>query len=112
MFRIIFISFLIFSPFTWAHHGWSGYKAELLKLDGTIEQSKYQNPHGTLRLKTGSKVLNVVLAPTSRMSARGLSEEMLAVGTKVRIEGYEKTADSAEVRAERITVAGKTVELR
>jgi hypothetical protein len=37
---------------------------------------------------------------------------MLAVGTVVSIEGYPSTRTPNEMRAERITVAGKTFELR
>ena len=40
------------------------------------------------------------------------TEEMLKVGTTATVEGYRSTSDQQEMRAERITVAGKTVELR
>jgi hypothetical protein len=95
-----------------AHHGWSGYQDELLKVSGVIEQSSYANPHGSIHLKAADKTWLVVLAPTSRMGNRGLTAEMLKVGGKVAVEGYQKTSDPEEMRAERITVEGKTVELR
>ena len=53
-----------------------------------------------------------VLAPPSRMKSRGLSEEMLKVGTTATVVGYPHRENPDEVRAERITVAGKTIELR
>jgi hypothetical protein len=37
---------------------------------------------------------------------------MLKVGTQVSVEGYQHKTDPGEMRAERITVDGKTVELR
>jgi hypothetical protein len=37
---------------------------------------------------------------------------MLTVGTTVTVVGYPNRTDPGEIRAERITVAGKTVELR
>ena len=37
---------------------------------------------------------------------------MLKPGTPVVVEGYPSTRNEREMRAERITVAGKTVELR
>jgi hypothetical protein len=46
------------------------------------------------------------------MGARGLSPEMIKVGTPVRAEGYPSTRVGREMRAERISVAGKTFELR
>jgi hypothetical protein len=37
---------------------------------------------------------------------------MLAVGAQVSVEGYPSRSDPNEMRAERIIVNGKTVELR
>jgi hypothetical protein len=95
-----------------AHHGWSGYQTEIQKLSGVIEESSYASPHGSIRLKAGDKAWHVVLAPPSRMTNRGLTPEMLKVGTTVSVEGYQNKTDADEMRAERITVEGKTVELR
>jgi Family of unknown function (DUF6152) len=95
-----------------AHHGWSGYHEEAQKLSGVIEESNYGNPHGSIRLKAGEKSWQVVLAPPGRMTNRGLTPEMIKVGTTVSVEGYQHKTDAGEMRAERITVDGKTVELR
>jgi hypothetical protein len=46
------------------------------------------------------------------MDARGLNPEMLKPGTQVAVEGYPSTRTEREMRAERITIAGKTFELR
>jgi hypothetical protein len=37
---------------------------------------------------------------------------MLAPGTTAKVEGYPNRTDPEEMRAERITIDGKTVELR
>ena len=96
-----------------AHHGWSGYDAtKELTLSGSIEASGYEHPHGGVRLKTPGKTWNVVLAPPSRMETRGLKREMLAPGTVATVVGYPNRTDPDEMRAERITIAGKTTELR
>lgn len=95
-----------------AHHGWSGYDTKAIKLNGTIEQSAYENPHGSARVKTAEKTWRVVLAPVSRMETRGLTRDMLKPGTAVSVEGYQHLQDAEELRAERITVADKTIELR
>jgi hypothetical protein len=96
-----------------AHHGWSEYDQQTpLKLTGTIEEAGYEHPHGHIKLKTPAKTWIAVLAPPSRMDARGLSSAMLAVGATVTVEGYASRVKPDEMRAERITVAGKTVELR
>ena len=53
-----------------------------------------------------------MLAPPSRMENRGLSKDMLKVGATATVEGYANRNKPEEMRAERITVAGKTTELR
>jgi hypothetical protein len=96
-----------------AHHGWSEYDAtQTLKLTGTIEEAGYEHPHGHIKLKTADKTWVAVLAPPSRMESRGLAKHMLKSGSTVTVEGYPNKGKPEEMRAERITVAGKTVELR
>ena len=95
-----------------AHHGWSGYETDIRKVSGTIDQASYSNPHGSIRLKTADKTWVVVLAPVTRMENRGLTEAMLKVGSTVSVEGYQHKTDTNEMRAERISVSGKTIELR
>ena len=93
-----------------AHHGWSGYETDARKVSGTIEQMSYSNPHGSIKLKGADKTWTVILAPVGRMENRGLTEEMLKVGTNVSVEGYQHKTDTSEMRAERITVNGKTID--
>lgn len=96
-----------------AHHGWSGYDAEkTLTLSGTIEASGYEHPHGFVRLYTADKTWLVILAPPYRMENRGLPREWLKAGTQVTVVGYPHRTDPVEMRAERIVVNGKTIELR
>lgn len=96
-----------------AHHGWSSYdQTRPLAVDGTVKASQWENPHGMLTLVTDAKTWDVVLAPTARMQARGLTREMVAPGAKVRIVGYQHKEHAEEMRAERIIVGDKTVELR
>jgi hypothetical protein len=54
----------------------------------------------------------VTLAPTSRMTSRGANPDVVAVGKTVSAYGYPSTVEKDEMRAERITVAGKTYEMR
>ena len=96
-----------------AHHGWGSYDAaHPVTLDGPILTSKYENPHALLTVRSGDKVWTVTLAPTSRMSSRGATEKVVAVGNNVSAYGYPSTVEKDEMRAERITVDGKTYELR
>jgi hypothetical protein len=110
---IIIFAALLFSTGAFAHHGWSEYDAnQPLQLTGTIEESGYSHPHGHIRLKTEGKTWNVVLAPPTRMENRGLSKEMLKPGNRATVAGYPNREKPEELRAERITVDGKTTELR
>ncbi|MGH7388317.1 MAG: DUF6152 family protein [Candidatus Rokuibacteriota bacterium] len=96
-----------------AHHGWSGYdSSQTLTLTGVIRESGYEHPHGYVRLELPGKTWLVVLAPPSRMERRGLPAPMLAKGVTATVVGYPNRTDAQEMRAERITINGKTVELR
>jgi hypothetical protein len=46
------------------------------------------------------------------MERRGLLREMLKPGTTATVVGYPNRSDPSEMRAERITIGGATVELR
>lgn len=96
-----------------AHHGWGSYDASRrFTISAPVEMVSWANPHAHVMLKHEGATWEATLAPLFRMQARGLSEDMLKPGTMVSIEGYPSTRNANEMRAERITVAGKTVELR
>jgi hypothetical protein len=97
-----------------AHHGWGSYDASKpVTVTGPILTSKYENPHATITVRGSDKVVwTVTLAPTFRMANRGAPAGFIAVGKTVSAYGYPSTAEKDEMRAERITVDGKTVELR
>ena len=96
-----------------AHHGWSEYEtAKPLKVAGTIKESGYEHPHGHVTLQTADRAWHVVLAPPSRMNARGLTAAAMKPGTQAEVVGYANRSKPEEMRAERITIGGKTIELR
>jgi hypothetical protein len=96
-----------------AHHGWGSYDAsKMMTVETAITRLEWQNPHVHIAVNRDDGAWDVVLAPPFRMGARGLSSEVLRAGTRVRIEGYPSTRVEREMRAERITVADKTYELR
>lgn len=111
--RSIGLSLPLVATAAFAHHGWSEYdSSKSMQLNGTIEESGYSHPHGFLRLKTADKTWIIVLAPPSRMENRGLSKDMLSVGTTATVVGYPNRNKPEELRAERITIGDKTTELR
>ena len=113
--RLLILSALVLALGTEAaaHHGWSGYdSSKETTLTGTIRVAGYEHPHGYIRLETPGKTWVVVLAPPSRMENRGLPRAALQPGVSATVVGYPSRTDPEELRAERITVGGKTTELR
>ncbi|MFM9847737.1 MAG: DUF6152 family protein [Hyphomicrobiaceae bacterium] len=101
------------APVAWAHHGWGSYDASKpVTVAGKVLTSKYENPHVALTVQAADKVWTVTLAPTSRMVNRGALAEMVKVGNDITAFGYPSTVEKDEMRAERITVNGKTIEMR
>ena len=104
---------LLCFSFSFLHHGWSSYdQKKVLNLKGEIVEYSYDNPHGMLKFKSEDKTWTVVLAPPSRMQSRGLEQSMLKEGVEATVVGYPHLKVKDEMRAERITIGGKTTELR
>lgn len=104
---------MLFCATAWAHHGWSSYDAEkTIKAEVPLAEVRYRNPHAEVEIDYQGKRWQVILAPVSRMESRGLSKDGLAAGKSVTIEGYPRKDGTPEIRAERITVNGKVIELR
>jgi len=96
-----------------AHHGWGSYDAaKKFTIESAVEHVVWQNPHVHVTLKYQDATWEVTLAPVSRMTRRGVEEAMLKPGTVIAAEGYPSTRTEHEMRAERITIAGKVFEMR
>ncbi len=96
-----------------ADPGWSAYDTDqAISITGPMTDVSWGEPHGAARVRHGGALWDVILASAARMEARGLSKEILASGQAVTLEGYPRRDGVAELRIERLTVAGRTVELR
>lgn len=96
-----------------AHHGWGSYDAaKKFTVSSPVQHLAWQNPHVHIQVTHQGATWEAVLAPPFRMEARGLSPELIKAGAPVELEGYPSSQGQREMRAERITVAGKTCELR
>ena len=106
--------FVLGTGLLYAHHGWTGYdETKLVQHTGVIKEASYENPHGFVKIEDEKKAIwNVVLAPPTRMQDRGLTKDKLKVGATVSVAGYQHKETKDEIRAERITIDGKTTELR
>ena len=110
---LLSISLTLVVAVAWAHHGWSSYDAnKMVKVQTALVDVKYRNPHAEVAIDYQGARWDVVLAPITRMEARGLPENALTAGKVVTIEGYPRSDGTHEIRAERIVVDGKTVEMR
>ncbi|MET4698204.1 hypothetical protein ABIE65_001221 [Constrictibacter sp. MBR-5] len=96
-----------------AHHGWSNYDSgKAMTVTAPVVESDYGHPHGSLTIESDGARWLVILAPPSRMTNRGLTPDAIAPGETVTVEGYPARNGDKEMRAERITAGGKTVEIR
>ncbi len=97
----------------WAHHGWGSYDAERpLTVTGRIAEVSYGNPHVEIVVEADGKRWEVVLAPVSRMDARGATSDVVRLGKNISAYGYPSREKPNEMRAERITIDDRTYEMR
>jgi Family of unknown function (DUF6152) len=109
----LFVALLALAGPAAAHHGWGSYDAaNPVTVTGPILTSKFENPHATITVKGADREWTVTLAPTFRMTNRGATAAVIEVGKTVSAYGYPSTVEKDEMRAERITVDGKTYEMR
>jgi len=96
-----------------AHHGWSSYdESKVIKHRAALSELRWGNPHGFAKVRYQGRTWDVILAPVSRLAERGLTKAMVGPRQVVVIEGYPRRDGSREMRIERVTAGGKTVELR
>ena len=114
-FRLL-VATLVAAGAALAHHGWTGYdESKAFTITGVIREAKWENPHVLIRLQADNgkgKTWLAYLAPISRMETRGLKQDAVKVGGTATLMGYPNKSTADELRAERITIAGKTTELR
>lgn len=107
---IVFVSCV---SFTFTHHGWSEYdQTKVLDFKTTVDELLFENPHVLIKAKYKQENNTIFLAPISRMNSRGLTQEMIRKGARVQLVAYPHKTKKGEMRAERIFIEGKKIELR
>jgi hypothetical protein len=110
---VAFFALVLGATAAFAHHGWSAYDADqTLTIEAPVKTLSYRNPHAHITIDYQGREWHVVLAPISRMAARGLPEADLMPGKRITLVGYPRKDGTAEIRAERVMVDDRTVELR
>src|SRR3954453_20027201 len=95
---VLLMAALAFAGPAIAHHGWGSYDAaNPVTVTGPILTVKYENPHATITVKGTDKEWIVTLAPTSRMSNRGATPDVVAKGKTVTAYGYPSTVEKDEM---------------
>ncbi len=96
-----------------AHHGWGEYDSRKpVTLSGIIKTSGYENPHAFVDIEVDGTTWHAVLAPPSRMQARGVGRDQLQTSATVTVIGFPHKTRSTEMKAEQIRVGGKTTYIR
>ena len=96
----------------YAHHGWSWTKEGFFELKGTITAIYIGNPHATLDVDAEGEAWRVEMAPPSRTTAAGFTEEVAKVGDEVTAIGNRSLDESEKrMKAVRIIVNGKTYDV-
>src|SRR3989441_712716 len=95
-------------------HDWPAYDlTKQQKVSGVLRELSYRGQPPVMKIETSDKkMLSVVIAPPPRMEFRMLSDDALKPGVTVSVVAYPSKQIKDEVRAETLTVGGKSFELR
>ena len=92
-----------------AHHGWGSYDAaNPITITGPMTHVAYSFPHVHVMVEHQGKAWEITLAPPSRMEARNAVLAVVQQGKTVAAFGYPNKSAAAEMRADRLTIDGKT----
>lgn len=95
-----------------AHHGWAWATDEQFEITGTIKKVRLGNPHGELTLDVKGETWEAEIGQPWRNQRAGLKDELLKAGVVVTISGHRaKDPKIRVVKAERVTIDGKTYDL-
>ena len=99
---------LLISTSADAHHGWRWTSDTNVEVSGVIESAKLGNPHGVLVLNVNGDRWTAEVGQPWRNQRAGLTEELMSVGTDIKIEGQRSTdPDELLVKAESVVIDGK-----
>jgi hypothetical protein len=95
-----------------AHHGWGWTDGGEFILTGTVAAADLGNPHGVLTMAVNDETWTVEVGQPWRNAQAGLTDEMLAPGAELTVEGH-RSADPAQLlmKAERLVIDGQSYNL-
>src|SRR5258706_13871450 len=78
-----------------AHHGWAGQEEQVTSLTGTVVQGvSMAGPHATMKIKVGSDVWDLTLAPPAGVERAGLKQGLIPVRATGLVRGNRNLAHS------------------
>jgi hypothetical protein len=91
-----------------AHHGWAWAEDEEFVLTGVIRGARLGNPHGELEVEAADGMWVAEIGQPWRNAQAGLTDDMLAPGVEVTLEGHRSAdPDHKVMKAERVIIAGR-----
>lgn len=95
-----------------AHHGWSWTESGFFQLEGKIAAVYIGNPHATIDVDVDGTIWRVELAPPSRTTRAGFTEDVAKPGDEIIAIG-NRSQDQTEnrMKAVRVVVGGKTYDV-
>ena len=95
-----------------AHHGWAWATDEEFSLSGVVRAARLGNPHGELEVEAEDGMWVAEVGQPWRNASAGLTDELLAPGTELTLEGHRSTdPDEKVMKAERVIIAGRMYDL-
>lgn len=95
-----------------AHHGWADFdRSKKVEVSGLIVESKYENPHAFVRVRSEQGEWAVELSAVPRMKRHLITAEMIKKGTRVTLVGHPHKKRAREMKATKIILNGKTYDL-
>ncbi|WP_460426430.1 hypothetical protein [Azotobacter armeniacus] len=95
-----------------ANQRWDSYDTgQRLTIEAPLKQVLYRSLQAEVRVDYRGEEWNVVLGPSSRLLSLGVIKNDLRPGRPVILVGYPRKDGTAEMRAERLILDGRTLEL-
>lgn len=92
---------------------WTAYDlTKSQQLTGVVREINWDTPLATMKLESGGKTLDVVLAPSVRMEFRDVNSGNLKAGTSVTLSAVPSKQTPNEFRGQTMTLGRNQVDLR
>jgi len=105
---IVLMLLMFCASVAFAHHGWRWTSKTDVELRGLIESVNLGNPHGVLIINVNGEQWTAEVGQPWRNQRAGLTEQMLAVGTEIKIEGQRSiNPEELVVKAESVIIEGQ-----